>query len=184
MFPLSKHGRSTTNKYEIQAPQQKRPAGVQPRTLNLSRLKGQLSQINVSSSSEADSTSLSGMGSQVSTRNLSNSTEDTAIPKLMLGELGQNNLLFRMSSQEHLNMQRRFQRLVSKKGNVQITRRKVSNRKQRYFTDFFNTMLDLKWRFVLIIFTTSFLLSWLAFALIWWIICYYWGDCKYLFTYI
>ena len=37
-------------------------------------------------------------------------------------------------------------------------------------------MLDLKWRYVLLIFTASFFLSWLAFAVIWWLIIYYRGD--------
>ena len=59
---------------------------------------------------------------------------------------------------------------------MQIARSKVENRHRRYLTDFFNTTLDLKWRYVLLIFTASFFLSWLAFAVIWWIILYYRGD--------
>ena len=37
-------------------------------------------------------------------------------------------------------------------------------------------MLDLRWRYVLLIFTASFFLSWLAFAFIWWVIMIYRGD--------
>ena len=59
---------------------------------------------------------------------------------------------------------------------MQIAQSKVENRRRRYLTDFFNTMLDLKWRYVLLIFTASFFLSWLAFAVFWWIIMYYRGD--------
>ena len=52
----------------------------------------------------------------------------------------------------------------------------MSNRGHRYLNDFFNTMLDLRWRYVLLIFTASLFLSWLAFAFIWWVILIYRGD--------
>ena len=49
-------------------------------------------------------------------------------------------------------------RIVSKKGIVHTERTRVSKRKRRYIADFFNTMLDIKWRYVLLIFTLSFFL--------------------------
>ena len=67
-------------------------------------------------------------------------------------------------------------RIVSKKGIVHTERSHVSKRKRRYLSDFFNTMLDIKWRFVLLIFTLSFFLSWWAFAVIWWIIMWIRSD--------
>ena len=99
----------------------------------------------------------------------------TTIVDLLRREFGPRGTLFSVNSQDYLN-ERRQKRLVSKKGQVQIAQSKVENRRRRYLTDFFNTMLDLKWRYVLLIFTASFFLSWLAFAVIWWLIIYYRGD--------
>ena len=67
-------------------------------------------------------------------------------------------------------------RIVSKKGIVHTERSHVSKRKRRYLSDFFNTMLDIKWRYVLLIFTLSFFLSWWAFAVVWWLIMYIRSD--------
>jgi potassium inwardly-rectifying channel subfamily J len=67
-------------------------------------------------------------------------------------------------------------RIVSKKGIVHTERSQISKRKRRYLSDFFNTMLDIKWRFVLLIFTLSFFLSWFGFAVLWWIIMFLRSD--------
>ena len=40
-----------------------------------------------------------------------------------------------------------------------------------YFLDFFTTMIDLKWRFIFLIFALAFVGGWVMFALIWYIIC-------------
>ncbi len=48
--------------------------------------------------------------------------------------------------------------------------------KRRFITDFFNTMLDMKWRYVFLIFFLSFFLSWLAFAGVWYVIVFAHGD--------
>ena len=68
-------------------------------------------------------------------------------------------------------------RIVSKKGVVHIGRSHLDRKQQRRILyDFFNTMLDLKWRYVLLIFSLSFILSWLFFAVIWFLIMYLHGD--------
>jgi hypothetical protein len=59
---------------------------------------------------------------------------------------------------------------------VRIERSHVAQRGRRYIADFFNTMLDIKWRYVLFIFTLSFFVSWLAFAGVWYAIAYLRGD--------
>ena len=61
-------------------------------------------------------------------------------------------------------------------GFVRIARSHVAQRGRRYIADFFNTMLDIKWRYVLFIFTCSFFGSWLAFAAMWYAIAYFRGD--------
>ena len=40
-------------------------------------------------------------------------------------------------------------------------------RRRRYLSDFFNTMLDMRWRYVHLIFFCAFVGSWFAFALLW-----------------
>lgn len=65
---------------------------------------------------------------------------------------------------------------MTKKGQVQIALHRMNNRRRRLLKDFFNTMLDLKWRYVLLIFTASFFVSWFLFAIVWWLILYYRGD--------
>ena len=68
-------------------------------------------------------------------------------------------------------------RIVSKKGVVNISKGHLEKgQNKRFFTDFFNTMLDMRWRYVLTLFTLSFFLSWLAFACIWYLILYTHGD--------
>ena len=40
-------------------------------------------------------------------------------------------------------------------------------RRRRFLSDIFNTMLDMKWRYVHLLFFFSFIGSWMAFAVIW-----------------
>jgi len=67
-------------------------------------------------------------------------------------------------------------RIVSKGGFVNIEKTKLSKRRRLFLSDFFNTMLDIQWRYVHLLFCIAFFGSWLGFALIWYIIFYYHGD--------
>ena len=58
--------------------------------------------------------------------------------------------------------------------NTQLFR--VNKKKTRLLKDVFITILDWKWRYTLLAFITSFMLSWLIFAVIWWIIAFAHGD--------
>jgi hypothetical protein len=80
------------------------------------------------------------------------------------------------SMEPHHEAHSHSRRIVSKKGIVHTERSQISKRKRRYLSDFFNTMLDIKWRFVLLIFTLSFFLSWFGFAVLWWIIMFLRSD--------
>ncbi|ETE63851.1 G protein-activated inward rectifier potassium channel 4, partial [Ophiophagus hannah] len=53
-------------------------------------------------------------------------------------------------------------------GNVQET--------YRYLSDLFTTLVDLKWRFNLLVFTMVYTITWLFFGFIWWLIAYIRGD--------
>ncbi|KAJ8361709.1 hypothetical protein AAFF_G00430790 [Aldrovandia affinis] len=46
----------------------------------------------------------------------------------------------------------------------------------RFLQDVFTTLVDLKWRFTLVIFTMTFLCSWLLFAMGWWLVAFAHGD--------
>lgn len=95
------------------------------------------------------------------------------ITALLRRELGNRSFF---SMEPHHEAHSHSTRIVSKKGIVHTERSHVSKRKRRYLSDFFNTMLDIKWRFVLLIFTLSFFLSWFGFAVMWWIIMFLRSD--------
>ncbi|ELW64536.1 G protein-activated inward rectifier potassium channel 4 [Tupaia chinensis] len=46
----------------------------------------------------------------------------------------------------------------------------------RYLSDLFTTLVDLKWRFNLLVFTMVYTVTWLFFGFIWWLIAYIRGD--------
>jgi hypothetical protein len=67
-------------------------------------------------------------------------------------------------------------RLFFKNGNINISRSNIDQRNSRYITDIFTTLIDIKWRYNLLIFSLGFLMSWLSFATIYFIISYIHGD--------
>ncbi|XP_009582420.1 PREDICTED: G protein-activated inward rectifier potassium channel 3-like, partial [Fulmarus glacialis] len=50
----------------------------------------------------------------------------------------------------------------------------------RYLSDLFTTLVDLKWRFSLLVFILAYAVTWLFFGLIWWFIAYCRGDLDHL----
>uniref|UniRef100_A0A0K8SHT9 ATP-sensitive inward rectifier potassium channel 12 n=2 Tax=Lygus hesperus TaxID=30085 RepID=A0A0K8SHT9_LYGHE len=67
-------------------------------------------------------------------------------------------------------------RAVHKNGECNVTQVRISKRRRRYLQDIFTTLVDTKWRWTLLVFTLSFILSWLLFAVIWWAIASIHGD--------
>ncbi|RUS84191.1 hypothetical protein EGW08_008031 [Elysia chlorotica] len=67
-------------------------------------------------------------------------------------------------------------RLVYKNGEVNITQTNIRKRRRRYLADIFTTLVDIKWRYNLMLFALAFTLSWLIFALVWWLVCFSHGD--------
>lgn len=61
-------------------------------------------------------------------------------------------------------------RLVKKCGELNIDVESVPKRKRRLLSDFFNTVLDVKWRWHIFIFIMTFLISWFLFASVWYLI--------------
>uniref|UniRef100_A0A3Q3GTX5 ATP-sensitive inward rectifier potassium channel 14 n=1 Tax=Labrus bergylta TaxID=56723 RepID=A0A3Q3GTX5_9LABR len=68
------------------------------------------------------------------------------------------------------------QRFVGKDGRCNVTFVNMSERGQRYLSDLFTTCVDIRWRWMLVIFTLSFLLSWLLFGFAFWLIASAHGD--------
>ncbi len=79
-------------------------------------------------------------------------------------------------SRDRLHSKRVRRRLVYKNGECNISHANIKKRRQRYFADMYTTLVDIKWRWNLLIFVMAFTLSWLLFALIWWLICFSHGD--------
>ncbi|UYV78233.1 irk-2 [Cordylochernes scorpioides] len=71
-------------------------------------------------------------------------------------------------------------RMVLRSGAVNLAKKKVSRRSQRYLQDIFTTLVDIQWRYNLLVFALGFFLSWTFYALIWWIICYTHKDFEHL----
>ncbi|KAM6464883.1 ATP-sensitive inward rectifier potassium channel 11 [Liasis olivaceus] len=66
-------------------------------------------------------------------------------------------------------------RFVGKNGACNVAHKNIREQ-GRFLQDVFTTLVDLKWPHTLIIFTMTFLCSWLLFAMIWWLIAFAHGD--------
>ncbi|XP_031138604.1 ATP-sensitive inward rectifier potassium channel 11 [Sander lucioperca] len=66
-------------------------------------------------------------------------------------------------------------RFVAKNGACNVAHTNIREQ-GRFLQDVFTTLVDLKWLHTLIIFTMSFLCSWLLFGMIWWLIAFAHGD--------
>ena len=67
-------------------------------------------------------------------------------------------------------------RVVKKGGGTGVTYKNISKKRRRYFSDLYTTLLDSSWSYCVLMFTASFYLSWLLFAVIYYIISTLHGD--------
>ncbi|KAM5179728.1 G protein-activated inward rectifier potassium channel 2 [Mantella aurantiaca] len=74
---------------------------------------------------------------------------------------------------------KKIQRYVRKDGKCNVHHGNVRET-YRYLTDIFTTLVDLKWRFNLLIFVMVYTVTWLFFGMIWWLIAYIRGDLDHL----
>ncbi|XP_018417685.1 PREDICTED: G protein-activated inward rectifier potassium channel 4-like [Nanorana parkeri] len=70
---------------------------------------------------------------------------------------------------------KRRQRYVEKDGKCNVHHGNVRET-YRYLTDIFTTLVDLKWRLNLLVFTMVYTITWISFGFIWWLIAYIRGD--------
>ncbi|XP_044126100.1 ATP-sensitive inward rectifier potassium channel 11-like [Bufo gargarizans] len=74
--------------------------------------------------------------------------------------------------------QERRARFVAKNGTCNVAHKNIREQ-GRFLLDVFTTVVDLKWHHTLLIFTMSFLCTWLLFGMIWWLIAFAHGDLDY-----
>lgn len=67
-------------------------------------------------------------------------------------------------------------RIVLKNGSINLCKEHIKKRSRRYLQDTFTTMVDLRWRYNLLVFTLGFVMSWLFFATIWYFVAFTHGD--------
>lgn len=80
------------------------------------------------------------------------------------------------NNRNNANKKQQQKRLFFKNGNINISRCNIDKRRRRYLTDIFTTLIDLKWRYNLLVFLLGFFISWTIFAVTWYVISYFHGD--------
>lgn len=71
-------------------------------------------------------------------------------------------------------------RLIDKNGTCRIRHRNVKCRRRRYLMDIFTTLVDIKWRWILVLFALGFIGTWLIFGGVWYLICFVHDDFQHL----
>ncbi|CAH1104030.1 unnamed protein product [Psylliodes chrysocephalus] len=78
--------------------------------------------------------------------------------------------------QSRFNARRIRKRVVFKHGDCNVIQGNVAKRRRKYLQDIFTTLVDAQWRWTLLVFAMNFFLSWLMFAIVWWLIVFTHGD--------
>ncbi|MED6264268.1 hypothetical protein CHARACLAT_013006 [Characodon lateralis] len=89
------------------------------------------------------------------------------------GQSGMNNYNGKALTRSSNQVRSRF---VKKNGQCNVVFTNMEDRSQRYLADIFTTCVDTRWRYLLLLFCTSFLISWLIFGLIFYIVALAHGD--------
>ncbi|XP_032595677.1 inward rectifier potassium channel 2 isoform X1 [Drosophila grimshawi] len=81
--------------------------------------------------------------------------------------------------QTRFSSRRVRKRVVFKHGECNVVQGNVAKRRRRYLQDIFTTLVDAQWRWTLLVFAASFVISWAFFGFIWWTIAYAHNDLEY-----
>ncbi|XP_065805700.1 G protein-activated inward rectifier potassium channel 1 [Labrus bergylta] len=73
-------------------------------------------------------------------------------------------------------VKKKRQRFVEKNGRCNVQHGNLGGETSRYISDLFTTLVDLKWRWNLLIFILTYTVAWLVMAFMWWVIAYIRGD--------
>nr|CAD7397485.1 unnamed protein product [Timema cristinae] len=71
---------------------------------------------------------------------------------------------------------KRQRRAVLKNGECNVLQNHIHHRKLRFMQDLYTTLVDVQWRWTLLVFALSFILSWLGFAVVWFLVASAHGD--------
>lgn len=71
---------------------------------------------------------------------------------------------------------RKRHRLVNKNGECNVVHLNQQKKGQRYAIDMFTTLLELRWRYTLLMLSLAFLVVWICFAMLWWLIVFVHKD--------
>ena len=66
--------------------------------------------------------------------------------------------------------QTRGNRLVNKSGKVHLRSSKVPQKRERFLADFFTSLIDAKWGWVIALYSAGFIFSWALFGTAWFVI--------------
>ncbi|XP_073975828.1 ATP-sensitive inward rectifier potassium channel 12-like isoform X2 [Rhodnius prolixus] len=69
-------------------------------------------------------------------------------------------------------------RTVRRSGHCNMKKKRRTARINHFTTDLFTSMVDSRWRNILLMLVISFVISWFIFALFWWLVAYAHGDLK------
>ncbi|KAJ8345240.1 hypothetical protein SKAU_G00294330 [Synaphobranchus kaupii] len=67
-------------------------------------------------------------------------------------------------------------RFVKKNGQCNVVFANMEDKPRRYLADIFTTCVDIRWRYLLLIFSSTFLMSWLFFGVVFWCVSKAHGD--------
>ncbi|XP_002737875.2 inward rectifier potassium channel 18-like [Saccoglossus kowalevskii] len=67
-------------------------------------------------------------------------------------------------------------RMVDQDGHCNISHNSPRKQNYRFLADIFTTLVDIKWRYNLTVFTLAYVLSWLIFGAVWWVLALQHGD--------
>ncbi|KAK3604042.1 hypothetical protein CHS0354_006721 [Potamilus streckersoni] len=84
--------------------------------------------------------------------------------------------LFRRKCQQSKTIEYKRKALVKKCGSYRMRYTGLHGHRRKFVSDLYISLIDLKWRYALAFFFTTFLMCFLFFAVIWWLICYNHGD--------
>ncbi|KAI0231456.1 G protein-activated inward rectifier potassium channel 2 [Lamellibrachia satsuma] len=71
---------------------------------------------------------------------------------------------------------RKVNRIIEKNGDLNVAFTNIHRRRLRYLADLFTTLIDLQWRYNLLLFALAFVSSWLLFTGVWLVISIIHGD--------
>ncbi|XP_050696678.1 G protein-activated inward rectifier potassium channel 3-like isoform X1 [Eriocheir sinensis] len=66
--------------------------------------------------------------------------------------------------------------IIRRNGDCNLTYSNLRQRRSRYLQDLYTTLVDVQWRWTLLVFFLGFIISWLSFAFIWYMIIKVHGD--------